>query len=72
MRAKRRSIAVFLIMCFVFGGIFFEPEAVLAAKISSAAKAREKAMKKVPNAVVTEVDSDYEKGVLVYDVELVK
>lgn len=40
--------------------------------IKSISAARRAALKKVPSATVTEVDSDMENGVLVYDVELVK
>ena len=43
-----------------------------AAGISSANQAREKALKKVPNAVVTDTDLDTENGEQVYEIELVK
>lgn len=47
-------------------------DSVAAAGISSANQAREKALKKVPNAVVTDTDLDTENGEQVYEIELVK
>ena len=43
-----------------------------AAAISSEAQAQQKALQKVPNGTVTEVDRDHEKGELVYEVQVVK
>ena len=53
-------------------GSLASAQGVLAAKISSAEQARQKALQKVPNAVVTDVDLDRENGQQVYDIELVK
>ncbi len=47
-------------------------DSAAAAGISSANQAREKALKKVPNAVVTDTDLDTENGEQVYEIELVK
>ena len=43
-----------------------------AKKIDSFSAAKKKALKKVPSATVTELDTDMENGALVYDVELLK
>ncbi len=72
MKAKKRSIMVLAALCFVFAGALLWSENTAAAQVKSISQAKAKALKKVPNAVVTEVDSDYEKGTLVYEVELVK
>lgn len=72
MRVKKYGIMVLLTICFIVMGIFMGTENINAAKINNLSQAKAKALKKVPNAVVTEVDSDYEKGVLIYDIELVK
>ena len=47
-------------------------DSAAAAGISSANQAREKALKKVPNAVVTDTDLDTENGEQVYDFVLLK
>lgn len=72
MKTEKRRILTLLAVCFVFAGVFSGAENIAAAQIKNISQAKEKALKKVPDAVVTEVDSDYEKGVLTYDVELVK
>ena len=43
-----------------------------AKKIGSFAAAKKLALKKVPSAAVTELDTDMENGAMVYDVELVR
>lgn len=56
----------------ILAGSLATADGVLAAKLSSAEQAKQKAMQKVPNAVVTDVDSDHENGQQVYEIELVK
>lgn len=63
---------VFLMVFVVYSGVFASPDMVDAKGITSAREAEKEALKKVKNATVTEIDSDYENGVLVYEVELVK
>ncbi len=61
-----------LSVCCICAGIFVWASSVDAAKISSANQAKQKALQKVPNATVTDLDKDYDDGTLVYEVELVK
>ncbi len=67
-----KKTAALLAAGFVLAGSLASAQGVLAAKISSAEQARQKALQKVPNAVVTDVDLDRENGQQVYDIELVK
>lgn len=59
-------------LCFAFLGNLLWTQSVYAGSLNSEDQARQKALKRVKNATVTEVDSDYENGIRVYDVDLVK
>ncbi len=72
MKAKKRITRFLLAACCMCAGIMAWTGDAYAAKISSISQAKQKALKKVPNAVVTDADKDYDDGVLVYEVELVK
>ena len=65
----RRCAAVIMILCSVVAVL---PVNVQAKKISSISAAKKLARNKVKGAVVTEVDTDYENGTIVYDIELHK
>lgn len=65
----RRWIAISMILCSVVAVI---PVNVQAKKIGSVSAAKKLARNKVKGATVTEVDTDYENGNLVYEVELHK
>lgn len=71
MKKIMKRIFVFALLLSV---ITLTEEAVTAGakKIGSFSAAKKKALKKVPSATVTELDTDMENGVLVYDVELLK
>ncbi len=45
---------------------------VFAAKISNQEEAKALALEKIPNATVTDIETDKENGVLVYEVDLIK
>lgn len=68
MRGKR-VIAVSMALCSM---VLSLPANVEAKKINSVSAVKKLAKAKVKGASVTEVDTDYEKGTLVYDVELHK
>lgn len=72
MKAGKKTTAVLLAAGFIMTGGLAAADGVWAAKLSSANQARQKALQKVPNAVVTDVDADRENGEQVYEVELVK
>lgn len=72
MKTKTRIAAALLAACFIFAGELVCTDQVYAAKITSEAQAQKKALQKVPNATVTEVERDHDDGVLVYEVQLVK
>lgn len=65
----RRLAAVVMILCSV---VVVLPTNVQAKKISSVSAAKKLARNKVKGASVTEVDTDYENGNIVYEVELQK
>lgn len=69
---KTKKITALFAAGFVLAGSFASAGSVWAAGISSAEQARQKALQKVPNAVVTDVDLDRENGQQVYEIELVK
>ena len=66
---KKIMAAVFVLMALVVIG---SAEDVSAKQIKSAGAAQKAALKKVGSATVIEVDMDMERGVLFYDVELLK
>ncbi len=45
---------------------------VFAAKINNQEEAKALALEKIPNATVTDIDTDKENGVLIYEVDLIK
>lgn len=65
----KKWIRMLLVIC---TGIVLIPASARAGKITSLRQAEKKALKKVKNARVTELDEDYEKGVHVYEVQLRK
>ncbi|MDE7311333.1 MAG: PepSY domain-containing protein [Eubacterium sp.] len=69
---KTKKLTALLAAGFVLAGSFASAGSAWAAGISSAEQARQKALQKVPNAVVTDVDLDRENGQQVYEIELVK
>lgn len=70
---KQKKMTTFLILfCFLAVGLLVPVNQVQAKKITSMEQAKKLAQKKVKNSTVTELDKDYEKGVLVYEVQLVK
>ncbi|MEY8517977.1 PepSY domain-containing protein [Lachnospiraceae bacterium 29-84] len=71
---KKRSmlVTVFLMVCLVFTSIFCFPETASAKGIANARKAVKLAKKQVKGASVLEVDSEYEKGQLVYEIKMSK
>lgn len=71
LRIQRTLKAVLMMMCLISLSLL-SPETVSAKKITSINQAEQKALKKVKGATVTEIDKDYDDGVLVYEVHLIK
>lgn len=72
MKTRKRMLAIFVMFCLVGVGIFSSSVTVQAKKITSMRQVEKLALKKVKNGVITEVSKDYEKGMLVYEIELRK
>lgn len=72
MNITKKGTTKFLTICFTAAGILSFTQAAYAAKLQNVNDAKEKALEKIPNATITDADQDYEDGVLVYDIELVK
>lgn len=72
MKVRRGFMMIFMMVCLVSAGVLSSSDTAYAQKITSMNQAKKKALKKVKNAVVTEVDKDYEKGILIYEIHLVK
>lgn len=68
----RKMAGAAMMLCFLSAGVMFHPETVGAKGLTSEKQAQQKALDKVKNAAVTEVDTDREDGALVYEVELLK
>lgn len=69
---QKRFAMVFMIICFTLIGVFSSSNTAYAKKITSTRDAEKKALNEVKKAVVLEVDMDYEKGAIVYEVYLIK
>lgn len=61
-----------MVVCLLSLGILSFSDSAYAAKITSLNQAAQLALKTVKNADVTEMDSDYENGQLVYEIQLIK
>ncbi len=72
MKTGRKVTAAVLAAGMIFAGSLSDAGNVSAARISNADQARQKALQKVPDASVTDVDLDRDHGAAVYDIELVK
>lgn len=68
---RRTFLALCVMLCLVSVGVL-SPDTASAKKITSISQAEKEALKKVKGATVTEVDKDYENGILVYEVQLRK
>lgn len=68
----RKTEGIVMALCFLAAGVLLHPETACAKGLTSEKQAQEKALDKVKNATVTEVDYDREDGKPVYEVELVK
>ncbi len=71
-RTRRLPAPMLLAACLALIGLLAFPSTAEAKKITSLRQAAKLAVKEVKNANVTEIDSDYEKGQLVYEVQLIK
>lgn len=72
MKMRNIIVTIFVMGCLISVSTLSSADATYAKKITSIDQAKEKALKKVKNAVVTEVEKDYENGKAVYEVTLVK
>ena len=66
---------ILMMFCFVFLGTLAMPhkgDIAYAKKITKDSQAVKLAKKKVPGAAVFEIDRDYEKGNLLYELKLIK
>ncbi len=72
MKMRKLFAMFFMMICLVATGSFLSPVKAYAKKITSMRQAEKKALKEVKKANITEVDKDYEKGILVYEIHLVK
>ena len=71
---KKRSISaiIVLMVCLVFTNVLCFSEPVLAKRITSLKQVKKLANKQVKGASIIEVERDYEDGVLVYEVRMLK
>ena len=72
MKTHKRSPLIVLTVCLISIGILSFSDPVFAKRITSLSQAAKTATAAVKNADVTEVDSDYEKGQLIYEIQLIK
>lgn len=72
MRKSKRISLFLLAFCMMFAGILFFSDTAHAKGINNFKQAKKLAKKQVKGATITEVDMDYDKGVLVYEIKMVK
>ncbi|MCI8873478.1 MAG: hypothetical protein HFH51_11585 [Lachnospiraceae bacterium] len=72
MEKRKLSAKIVMICCLALIGILAVPNTAYAKKITSDSQVRRLAKKEVKGAVIIEIDRDYEKGNLVYEVKLMK
>lgn len=72
MRKRNVFVTMLLALCLVLVNLLCFPETVSAKGITSIQQAEKLAKKQVKGAIVVEVDQDYEKGGLVFEIRLVK
>lgn len=72
MGKRKLSAKIFMMCCLALIGILAVPNTAYAKKITSDRQVEKLAKKEVKGATVVEVDKDYEKGNLVYEVKLIK
>lgn len=70
---KRKTAGMILVMfCLMFAGILTSSETAYAKRITNYSQVKKMALKKVKGAHILEIDKDYEKGVLIWEVDLIK
>lgn len=72
MEKRKLSAKIFMMCCLALIGILAVPNTAYAKKITSDRQVEKLAKKEIKGATVVEVDKDYEKGNLVYEVKLIK
>lgn len=72
MRMRKIVTTILVMICFISIGTLSSVDSTYAKKITNMEQAKEKALKKVKNAVVSEIEKDYENGKAVYEVTLIK
>lgn len=72
MKMRKVFTMIFMMICLVSAGVLLSQDMVYAKKITSIRQAEKKALKEVKGATVTEIDTDYENGTMVYEIQLVK
>lgn len=72
MKIKKIVLSILVMLCLVFAGTISSAEVTNAKKITSVDQAKKKALEKVKNAVVSEVEQDNKDGKAVYEVTLTK
>lgn len=72
MRDQKKMLTFILMLSLVFTGILITSDTAYAGQITNVRQAEKLALKKVKKAAVTEVDKDYERGILIYHVQLWK
>ena len=72
MERRKLSAKIVMMCCLALIGILAVPNTAYAKKITSDRQVEKLAKKEVKGAVVVEIDRDYEKGNLVYEVKMRK
>ena len=72
MKKHSRTAAIFMIICLAMANVLCVPETVSAKNPVTDQQIRKLAKKQVQGGRIVEIDQDYEKGVLVYEIEMLK
>ncbi len=72
MKRLKKAAAMCLAVCLVLTGILSFPELAFAKKAVTDRKIEKLAKKQVKGGTIVELDKDYEKGILIYELQMVK
>ncbi len=72
MKKRSKWAAIILMVCFVFTNVLCFSETAFAKGITSVSQAKKLAKKQVKGARIIEVEKDYEDGIRVYEIRMLK
>lgn len=72
MKKRSRIVTIFLTVCLVMANAVCVPQAVSARNPVTEQQVKRLAKKQIKGGIIVEMDQEYEKGVLVYEIQMLK